>query len=143
MLGKLATARALTLHGFSGAPTGASRVALRRFIQEHDVRIVLAEFGPTGAALQTLCHELDIPLVVNFHGFDATVMPRSPFVRHAYRRLAREAQAIIGGSEHFRDRLIGLGFAARDVHVVPCGIDLESFSSGTARNGRRLIAIGG
>lgn len=139
---KLMTIYGLCIHGFAGTPVGAARTALRDFMKQHDVSVVLAEFGPTGAALRSLCRELNIPLVVNFHGYDATVMPRSRLVRHAYSLLARDAQAIIGGSEHFREKLIGLGFAPDKVHVVPCGIETERFGQSPHRNGRRLVAVG-
>lgn len=142
LIGKPVTALALGVHGFTGAPMGEARHALRSFMKEHDVSVVLAEFGPTGAALRSLCREMHLPLLVNFHGYDATVMPRSRLVRHAYRLLARDAAAFIGGSRHFCARLIALGFAEQKVHVVPCGIETARFGSAKDRTGRRILAVG-
>ena len=141
-LRKAQTALGLAQHGFAGAPMGAARASLKAFMRAQNVSVVLAEFGPTGAALRSLCKEMGIPLVVNFHGYDATVMPKSWMVRHAYRLLARDAAAIIGGSEHFCQRLVALGFPSERITVVPCGIETQRFGRSDHRTGRRLLALG-
>jgi glycosyltransferase involved in cell wall biosynthesis len=112
------------------------------FFRKHDVSLVLAEFGPTGAALRTICKSAGIPLVVNFHGYDATVMPKRPDICAAYRLLARDVAGVLCGSRHFRDTVASIGFSKDQITVIPCGVNTEQFSANPARSGRRLVAVG-
>lgn len=138
---KAISALALAAHGYPGALVGKQRSQVHDFIRRHAVRAVLAEFGPTGASIMSLCSGLRLPMVVNFHGFDATVMPHSAKVRFAYRRLARSAAGFLCGSEHFRERLIEIGFPPDRIDVVPCGVEIKRFAPGK-RDGNRIVAIG-
>ena len=140
--GKIASAIATARHGYSGAPIGADRAAAKAFCQRHGVKIVLAEFGPTGAALMTLCKGLGIPLIVNFHGYDATVMPKSARVRSAYRQLARTVSGVVCGSRHFAGRVAEIGFERDQIMVVPCGIESALFQPGPDKTGNRIVAVG-
>jgi len=133
---------ALARTGYAGAISAAQESALDGFIGEHGVDRVYAEFGPTGCALRHYCKTRGLPLFVNFHGYDATVMPRNPLVRHAYRLLSRDAAGIVCGSEHFKTILEGLGFEGRQISVIPCGIDVDAFRAGENRDPDRVIAVG-
>jgi glycosyltransferase involved in cell wall biosynthesis len=90
--------------------------------------VVLAEYGPTGVRVLDACQRLRIPLVVHFHGYDASV--RSVLAEHAesYRRLFREAAAIVAVSRQMCDKLISLGAASDKVHYNPYGVDCRAFS---------------
>jgi colanic acid/amylovoran biosynthesis glycosyltransferase len=69
-----------------GAPGGPRQRAIRRRLPRYDpgarlaracraqdVKLVHAHFGPDGLDALELAHRLDVPLVVTFHGFDATM----------------------------------------------------------------------
>jgi colanic acid/amylovoran biosynthesis glycosyltransferase len=129
-------------HGFPGSPVGRNREKLRRFIRDHEVTLIFAEFGPTGAALRTLAKDENIPLVVNFHGFDATVMPRRPEIRATYALLARDASGFVCGSRHFKTVVAGVGMPEDRIRVVPCGIDSGRFRTPGEKTGKRLISVG-
>lgn len=129
-------------YGFSGAPVGARRAEIIAFIRRHEVKLIFAEFGPTGAALREIALSEGIPLIVNFHGFDATVMPRRRAIRSAYRLLARDAQGFVCGSRHFRQTLIDLGFPEQRIEVIPCGVACDRFRCDPKKTGRKLIAVG-
>lgn len=131
------------LAGFSGAPVGKRRRAVIKFLKHHRVSVVLAEFGPTGAALREVCKSEGIPLVVNFHGYDATVMPQRASVRMAYKLLARDASGFVCGSKHFRETVCSLGIRKDQVVIIPCGVQLEKFAlSQQTRSAVKLIAVG-
>lgn len=129
--------------GYSGAVTGRQARRLADFFAAHDVGAVFAEFGPTGCAMRRFCVQRGLPLFVNFHGFDATVMPRRASVRRAYRQLARDADGIVCGSLHFKAKLVALGFPAERVHVVPCGVEGDTFTrSPSCAIPGRIVAVG-
>src|SRR5262245_37132251 len=44
-----------------------------RAFQQHRITAVLAEYGTTGVLVVAACRQLRIPLIVHFHGYDASV----------------------------------------------------------------------
>jgi glycosyltransferase involved in cell wall biosynthesis len=88
---------------------------------------VLAEFGPAGVEVMEACRALHVPLVVHFHGHDAS--RRSVLERHArsYRRLFELASAIVVPAEALRHRLVELGAPADRMHCSPNGVDCRRF----------------
>ena len=132
----------LLQYGYPGAISGTAAEGVKEFLHAHSVRVVLAEFGPTGCALLPICRDLGLRLVVHFHGHDGTVLPRRWVYRHAYRVLNRYADAIVCGSGYFRGRLIQIGFDERKLHVIPLGIEVEQFVSDAKKDPNLVIAVG-
>ena len=62
--------------GHGPALARPDRDRLAAFLRAHGVRVVLAEFGNTGATVAEVCAELDLPLFVCFRGHDATMHKR-------------------------------------------------------------------
>ena len=89
--------------------------------------VVLAQYGWLGATIAPRVRRVGVPLVVHFHGSDASV--RAVLDRHAdgYRAMFEYASAVVAVSEPMRDRLVGLGAPADRVHLIPYGVDLETF----------------
>ena len=46
---------------------------LVKYLKNEDIDIVIAEFGTTGSQIFHICKELNIPLMVFFHGYDITI----------------------------------------------------------------------
>ncbi|WP_138466103.1 glycosyltransferase family 4 protein [Poseidonocella sp. HB161398] len=128
--------------GYGAALSLAEERRLAEFLRAHGVEAVLAEFGTTGAALRMVCRRAGLPLFVNFHGYDATVLPKRRDIRACYRLLAAEAAGVICGSEHFAGILRDLGFPAAKISVIPCGIELEGFCADGAKDPDLAIAVG-
>jgi glycosyltransferase involved in cell wall biosynthesis len=129
-------------YAYPGAIVGRTEEAVEEFLLQHKVGYMLAEFGPTGCALLPLCRKLGIRLVVNFHGHDATVMPKRWVIRNAYKYLNKHADAFVCGSRHFSEVLIKLGFDRKKIHVIPCGIELDQFHPGVEKDANLILAIG-
>ncbi len=130
------------LHRYPGALTGSDGNAVANFFREHEVKAVLAEFGTTGCALLPVCRSLGIRLIVNFHGYDATVMPKRCVIRQAYKQLNKYADGFVCGSNHFAGVLRSIGLNAEKIHVVPCGIELDQFDATLEKDPNLLIAVG-
>lgn len=127
---------------YAGAIVGEERKRLIRYFEENRVSALLAEFGPTGCALREVCREKGIKLVVNFHGYDATVMGRRWIIRRAYHRLARDAAHFVCGSKHFSKILVGLGIPQEKISVIPCGIEPEYFNGNRRKEPMLAVAVG-
>src|SRR4029077_21056436 len=95
-------------------------------------RLLHAHFGRGGALALPIARALGIPLVVTFHGGDATKEAhyRRRLVPRVYmRRLAalqREAALFICVSEFVRDRLLARGFPPGKLEVIHQGVELPT-----------------
>lgn len=113
---------------FREGPARETTAAYVRAFRRHRVHAVLAEYGPTGVTVMEACLRLNVPLVVHFHGYDASV--RDVLAEHAegYLRMFEQAAAIVAVSRAMQRKLIALGAPAEKVHYNPCGVDCAEFS---------------
>lgn len=88
---------------------------------------VLAEYGTTGVSTMDACRQLGIPLVVHFHGYDASVHAVLEENADTYPVMFREAAAIIAVSRAMERKLISLGAPPEKVHYNSYGINCDSF----------------
>ena len=86
---------------------------LKRNLSKCKIDVGLAEYGPTGANCYQIFRELNIPLVVHFHGYDVSVRNIIEKYREAYLKMFNYSSAIIAVSKEMKCRLIELG-ASKD-----------------------------
>jgi colanic acid/amylovoran biosynthesis glycosyltransferase len=95
-------------------------------------RLVHAHFGRGGALALPIARALGVPLVVQFHGGDATKDKhyRRGLVPTIYQQrlaaLQREAALIICVSDFIRDRLLARGFPPEKLFVHRYGVEMEA-----------------
>jgi colanic acid/amylovoran biosynthesis glycosyltransferase len=107
----------------------------RRVAVHHPV-LLHAHFGPAGLTALPLARWLKIPLIVTFHGYDATVsdvyMARSHYRVRAYLRnrhvLQKEAALFIAVSEFLQKQLIARTFPEERILVHYTGVDTNLFT---------------
>jgi len=131
--------RTLTSAGLDSETTAAYLQAFRR----HNVEAVLAEYGEMGVLAGEACRLAGVPLIVHFHGYDASV--HSVLEQHAktYPEMFKQAAAVIAVSRSMQKKLITLGAPPDKVHYNPCGVDCEEFGGGDpASASPTFIAIG-
>jgi glycosyltransferase involved in cell wall biosynthesis len=94
-------------------------------------RLIHAHFGRGGALALPIARALGLPLVVTFHGGDATKDEhyRPGLVPTIFQRrcaaLQHEAALIICVAEYVRDRLVARNFPAAKLKVIRYGVDPE------------------
>ncbi len=116
-----------------GSTFGAS--ALYRRVERLNPVLVHAHFGPDGVSALRLARALRVPLLVTFHGFDATIKDehaRRSFYRHrVYLRrraeLQREGRLFLAVSGFLQERLLEQGFPPERTVVHYNGVDTEVF----------------
>jgi colanic acid/amylovoran biosynthesis glycosyltransferase len=95
-----------------------------------------AHFGPTGLRALPLARQLNIPLVVSFQGYDATIYDKfllqsSRYSARVYVRrrkvLNARATLLIAVSNFIRDEMIRQGFSPDKIVVHYVGVDTELF----------------
>lgn len=95
-----------------------------------------AHFGPMGLRALPLARKLGIPLVVTFHGFDATVRDEYAQQSRHYshrnyirrrRELEHGASLLIAVSHFIRSELVRQGYDDKKIAVHYIGVDTELF----------------
>ncbi len=118
-LGRMAT-------GSYSTVTKAQKAYWKTTIARHDVKLVHAHFGHFALDVLPIARSLDIPLLVTFHGFDASSLLRD---NNYTRELAGlfEYANVITVSENMARRLepFGLDRTKLDVHYI--GVPVDNF----------------
>ncbi|CAN5399165.1 hypothetical protein BH23BAC1_BH23BAC1_21140 [soil metagenome] len=96
------------------------------FLKKNKIDIVLAEFGPVGAEVTSVCKKMGVPLIVHFHGFDAYSHEILLEYKELYQDMFDYAKAIIVVSRHMENQLKSIG-APPDKLIYNCYGPADSF----------------
>jgi colanic acid/amylovoran biosynthesis glycosyltransferase len=122
----------LARHGYR-LPRSTER-RLRDALRALSATLLHAHFGPAGLRALPAARALGIPLLVTFHGFDATALPsRDPAYVRALASLWREARRVLCVSGFVASRLRALGCPDARIEVLPMGVPLRPISPREAR----------
>jgi glycosyltransferase involved in cell wall biosynthesis len=123
-------------------PDSATRAYLKVFRQYRPFA-VLAEYGVMGVNVMKACETASIPLIVHFHGFDASMHEVTAQNAETYPVLFRTAAAIVAVSRPMQQKLVSLGAPPEKVHRAFCGVDCREFHGGDpAKAPASFIAVG-
>jgi glycosyltransferase involved in cell wall biosynthesis len=141
--------------GLRGAASEARLLAGRppaglvESLAAHEPALIHAHFGPDALSALPLGRRLEVPLVVTFHGYDATesvdISQGASMWLYGLRRpgIPRRAARILAVSDYIRTRLLGLGFPPDRVQTHYIGVDTGSFEVAPLENrGRIVLAVG-
>lgn len=104
--------------------------------------VVLAQYGPTGTQVMDACNRLGKPLVVHFHGYDASQRATLEKYRDAYQRMFALAKAVVAVSNHMASNLQRLGCPTEKLVTNVYGTDCSHRVIDAAANGPTLISLG-
>jgi len=122
-----------------------------RYLRRNEVQLVHAHFGTNGAHALGIVDELDVPLVVSFHGHDVAGLDRRNRYSRRYfqyqvlkARLWRRASLLLCASEDLARRLVDEhGAPAAKVAVHALGVDVDRFPYlKRERPGRSVLSVG-
>ncbi|MBF0231578.1 MAG: glycosyltransferase [Desulfamplus sp.] len=115
--------------------TGCPQVFGSR-LQDSQISLIHAHFGPDGTYAMNLAHMLGVPLVVTFHGCDCTI-PRAALLRTGKisnwrfvlreNRLRKSAARVIAVSHFIACLLRDRGYSADQVIQHYIGVDIDRF----------------
>jgi Glycosyltransferase len=97
--------------------------ALINSLRKHKINAVYAEFGPTGVAVTDICKQLNLPLIVNFHGVDASMAEILDNYRIPYQRMFDYATNVVVVSKLMYNRLSDMGCPTSKLEYTPCAPD--------------------
>lgn len=82
---------------------------IKRYIKENAIDVVLAEYGVAGSDIAPICNELNLPLLVHFHGFDASRYDILKRYKETYKFMFQVAKKIVVVSKAMAESLKRLG----------------------------------
>ena len=88
--------------------------------------VLHAHFGPVGNSFRFARALWGAPLVVSFHGYDFSTLPRREGPR-MYERLFATADAFTVNSEYTRRQVEQLGCQSERIHHLPVGLNPQEF----------------
>ena len=128
------------------APCWSRRAAAgwRRVLADRRPDVVLAQYGTNGMWCMDACKSAGVPLVVHFHGYDASGMLRQKVYRRRLGKLFEQAAAVVVVSDVMRRVLEEAGCPPEKLNTIPCGVPVDEFPVGTAQADQpcRFLAVG-
>lgn len=113
-----------------------------RFLRKNQIDLIFANYGPSGAVLAPIANSLSIPLIVHFHGFDASVYSVLEKYKEGYKRLFEVSQRIIIVSEEMKQDLLRLGAPQEKLAKITYAPHSRFLTLKPKYLGTQLLAIG-
>jgi glycosyltransferase involved in cell wall biosynthesis len=101
------------------------RVAVRNFLKEHQVRVILAEYLDYSVKWLPLAQEMGIAFFTHGHGIDVSARLRESYWRKRYLEL-NGSSGVITMSQVSKRRLASLGIDSSKIHIIPYGVDVPN-----------------
>ena len=97
-------------------------------IKKQNIQLLHIKFGYNGLHYYTLKEQTGLPLIVSFHGGDASARLKDPSTHSAYQdKLFPIVDRIVVVSHTLKNNLVQAGCPENKIVVIPSGIDLEKF----------------
>lgn len=89
--------------------------------------VILAHFAPVAINCLSVCQRLGIPLIVHFHGYDATGELITPYYKKDLKSLFEYATTVVAVSTKMKGDLTQLGCPPEKIEIIPCGVPVDEF----------------
>ena len=96
-------------------------------LHKYDVKMIHAHFGPSGLEVVNLAKMHKIPMLVTFHGYDASILLTMKKYINNIKKVFDYAY-IVAVSENMKRDLVKFGADEERVSVVRCGIPVDRFN---------------
>lgn len=120
---RLADAASMLVRGYRWQGKTPFRIA--KALRGRNADVVLAEYGTAGVVVRHGCRRADVPLVVHFHGFDASKTEVIERFETEYRAMFGQAAAVVAVSRAMRDQILSLGCPREKVLLNVYGVDVS------------------
>lgn len=115
---------------------------LKDWLKAKKIEAVLANYGPSGVALAKICAQLQIPLFVHFHGYDAYRADILQQYGPAYPQMFQSAKGIVVVSEDMKGQLLALGAPEAKLQLLHYGVDTRFFQAGNLKADLEFLFVG-
>jgi colanic acid/amylovoran biosynthesis glycosyltransferase len=102
------------------------RIIIQSLIRNTPIDLIHAHYGQNGLAILPYARKYNIPLIITFHGYDASRAINSQKYLSDVKNMFEYASAVVIVSPHMIDNL-NLEPYSEKVHIIPCGVDADVF----------------
>lgn len=129
--------------GFLGRNNYFGNYGVKKYLKDNKIEVVLGNYGMPASHMVPICKDLGIPLLVIFHGHDATDKSLLKEYKNKYVKLFEYATYTIAVSEEMKKRLIAAGAIPEKIRLIPYGVDVSKFKpSENNTNTNTFLAVG-
>ncbi|MEM6516493.1 MAG: glycosyltransferase [Bacteroidota bacterium] len=115
---------------------------IKRYLVEHQIDVVLAEYGTAGSFIAPICVELSIPFIVHFHGIDASSYDLLEKFKEGYQFMFNYAQKIIVVSRAMKRALVEVGCSPDKIVINTYGPHPDYIKISANYDSNYLISVG-
>ncbi len=115
---------------------------LIRYLKDNKIDVVLAEYGTTGSFIAPVCAKLNIPLIVHFHGHDASRYRILEQFKTGYSFMFQYAKNIIAVSNAMKQALMQQGCPEKKIALNTYGPHSDYFNITPDYNSNTIISVG-
>lgn len=113
-----------------------------RSLRREKIDCVLAEYGPTGVGVLNVCRTLNLPLLVHFHGYDASKHQILEQYKAEYKDMFRYTSAVIVVSRTMQKKIEELGCPAEKLWYSPYGPQSRFLTMKPSLDQKLFISLG-
>lgn len=106
--------------------SGAQEKYFSEVISDRNAKLIHAHFGPSGIEILPVAKRSDLPLLVTFHGYDASSLLNNSRYVNDLKGLFGYAH-VIAVSDNMAQKLQNAGARPERINVIRYGIDIEKF----------------
>ena len=125
-----------------GANYYAEKQALLQSLKNNKIDIILAEYGTTAALFIDVIKESKIPLIIHFHGYDASKYETIKQFKHEYIQMFDYAKYVVSVSNVMYQKLLDLGCPKEKLINNTYGPNNIFFNNAPDFSKQQFIAIG-
>ena len=115
---------------------------IKRYLKEHQIDVVLAEYGTAGSFITPICKSLNLPLLVHFHGFDASREDILNTFKKGYQLMFSYATKIIVVSNAMKQALVGQGCPKKKLLINTYGPHQDYLNIKPNLESNYIISVG-
>lgn len=116
--------------------------ALINSLKAESVDVILVEYGPTACATLNVAQYLKIPMIVHFHGYDASMYAIIAKYGAQYKKVFAYSSFVIAVSNKMKDALILLGCPEEKIVIAVYGPDPVFFNVNPLYSSQQFVAVG-
>lgn len=111
-----------------------------QIIKKNNIDLIHCNYGTSGLKIMNLAKKNNIPLIVHFHGFDASVSLKDPYYVKFLPKLFKISAKIIAVSNDMKERL--LPYTEKDkIVVIPYGSNFNKINFNNKKYNNDIIRI--
>ena len=118
------------------------RFAFSRSLRNNKPDVVLVEYGTLGADIIPISHAQSIPMIVHFHGYDASMTHILKLYSDRYKFMFEHCEMVIAVSNEMKKDLINMGCAENKILINPCAPNRDFFKIEPKYSSLNIISIG-